>query len=399
MLPQSRGALGTGECQNTNLTDAVAGWTDVAAARFGRRGLLVAAGALALVGVAPVLDALPVGDADGAFGLRRRILAGAAQPWTGLAEVTGRLVLPELPALESTTALFADVTRMRAFVAGPERWRVDTLTPVGERDTYRLDGREYVWDFGFDQLTSLSGDPVPRLPRAADLLPPELARRLLGLAPDDPVSPLPGRRIAGRAAAGLRLTPRDPDTTVGRVDVWADQETALPLRVEIAPRGDATPLLLSALQDVDLRAPAEAVLVPPRPPGSSGVRAAANDLGGALRTLDAAEPPPRLAGRPRVVLEGAELPGVGVYGSGLAGFVLVPVSRRIAGRVLEGAGAVGGVPIEVAGGRAVRVATPLLSLAVRGGLDGRRFGGVLLVGTVTPEVLERAVRELDGNRA
>ena len=122
------------------------------------------------------------------------------------------------------------------------------------------------------------------------------------------------------------------------------------------------------------------------------MRAAANDLGGALRVLDAAAPPPRLADRPRVTLTGDELPGVGVYGAGLAGFVLVPVSRGIAGRVLDGAGAAGGVPITVPRGRAVRVATPLLSLAVRSG----RGGGVLLVGPVGPDVLERAVVELSG---
>ena len=80
--------------------------------------------------------------------------------------------------------------------------------------------------------------------------------------------------------------------------------------------------------------------------------------------------------------------------------MLVPVSRGIAGRVLDGAGAAGGVAIDVPRGRAVRVTTPLLSLAVRGGPDGRgRRGGVLLAGTVGPEVLERAVRELVEDRA
>jgi len=49
---------------------------------------------------------------------------------------------------------------------------------------------------------------------------------------------------------------------------------------------------------------------------------------------------------------------------------------------------------EVPRGRAVRIGTPLLSLAVRGG----RGGSVLLVGTVGPEVLERAVVELSEAR-
>ena len=361
-----------------------------------RRWLLVAAGAAALVGAVPLRDALPVASGSTpADDLRRRILGSAVQPWVGLAEATGRIALPELPALESTTALFTGVTRVRGHVEGPDRWRADELTPVGERDVYRLDGREYVWDFGFDQLTTLSGDAALRLPRAADLLPPDLGRRLLRLAPDDPVTPLPARRVAGFRAEGLRLTPSDPDTTIGRIDVWADPVTGLPLHVEVAPRSDpGVPLLASAMQEVVLEPPAPTALVPPRPPGSSRVRAEAADLGGALRVLDAPDPPAQLAGRRRVTLRGARLPGVGVYGTGSAGFVLVPLGRGIAGRVLDGAAAAGGVPIEVPRGRAVRIGTPLLSLAVRGG----RGGSVLLVGTVTPPVLERAVVELSGAR-
>jgi hypothetical protein len=144
---------------------------------------------------------------------------------------------------------------------------------------------------------------------------------------------------------------------------------------------------------VDLRPPADTDLAPPRPPGASATTAAGG-LGDALRVLAAAPPPQRLADRDRVPALGGELPGVGVYGAGLAGFVLVPVSRGIAGRVLDGAGTAGGVPVPVARGRAVRVATPLVSLAVRAG----RGGGVLLVGTVGPDVLERAVVELSGGR-
>ena len=82
----------------------------------------------------------------------------------------GSVALPELTALESTTALFTGVTRIRGLVAGPDRWRVDELTPVGERDTYRLGSREFVWDFGFDQLTELAGQAALRLPRAGDPL-------------------------------------------------------------------------------------------------------------------------------------------------------------------------------------------------------------------------------------
>jgi len=370
--------------------------------RFSRRWLLVAASTVGLIGLGAADHVLPAGAAGStdAAALRAWILAGA-RSYVGYAESSGRLGLPELPQLESTTALFTGTTRIRAFVDGPDRFRVDELTPVGERDTYRIDGREYVWDFGFDQLTRVvdarSARPPARLPRAADLLPPELARRLLALAPDDPVTPLPARRIAGRIAAGLRLVPTDPATTVGRVDVWADPATGLPLRVEIGARGEpaaAVALLATELRAVAERSPDPTELVPTVPPGAGFVTAGAADVNGALRVLDAPPPPRQLAGRDRMPPAGAadaNLAGVGLYGAGLAAFALIPVSRGIAERVIDGSTAAGGVPVEVPSGRAVRLATPLLSVVVR---VGNRGGGALLVGTMTPEVLERAAADL-----
>jgi len=376
------------------LTAPVALWGDVAAHRLSRRWLLVAAGAAGLLGAGVLRLPAAAVDVD-PDALRGRILA-AVPPYVGLAESTGRLGLPEIPRLESVAALLTGTTRIRAFVAGADRWRVDELTPAGERDTYRVDGSEYVWDFGSDQLTRVVGTAPLRLPRAADLAPPDLARRLLALAPADPVTALPARRVAGRTAAGLRLVPADPDTTVGRIDVWADAVTALPLRVEVAARTGA-PLLFTELTDVADRQPDPADLAPPVPPGAGVVSVAAADVSGTLRVLDAAPAPGRLAGRDRVVLSGtpdAELPGVGLYGSGLAGFALIPLSREVANRALDGATAAGGTAVEVPFGRAARVATPLVSVAV----VARGRSGSLLIGTVAPDVLERAILELPGWR-
>ena len=78
-----------------------------------------------------------------------------------------------------------------------------------------------------------------RLPAAAPGRRPAAARA--GQASAAPRTRRP-RHAAARppdrrhAAAGLRLSPADPDTTVGRVDVWADPPTGLPLHVEVAPK-------------------------------------------------------------------------------------------------------------------------------------------------------------------
>ncbi|MDT7613356.1 MAG: hypothetical protein QOF00_803 [Pseudonocardiales bacterium] len=365
----------------------------MAAQRFSRRWLLVGAGAAALVAAGAVELPAAAVEVDPEE-LRRRI-RGTAPPYVGYAESTGRLGLPEIPQLESVTALLTSTTRIRAYVAAGDRWRADELTGAfgdSERDTYQLGAAEFFWDFGSDQLTRVVGQAPLRLPRAGDLLPPDLARRMLGLARTDPVTALPSRRVAGRSAAGIRLVPSDPDTTVGRVDIWADPATALPLRVEVAAR-TGPPLLVSELLDVTDGPPDPADLRPPRPAGAGIVTASAADVSGALRVLNAPPPPARLAGRDRVVLPStpdAELPGVGVYGTGLAGFVLIPVGRDVANRAAAGAAAAGGTAIDVPFGRAVQLATPLLSLAVR----ARGRGGSLLIGTVAPAILKQALLEL-----
>jgi len=359
-------------------------------AQITRRWVLVAAGTAAIVGAGAVT--LPATASAAPEDLRARILAGLP-PHEGYAESTGRLGLPEIPALEQVTALFTSVTRLRVRYVGPVAWRVDELTPAGERDTYRIGGREYVWDFGANQLTVVEGETPVRLPRPADLVPSELALRLVSLTRADPVAQIAARRVAGIDAAGFRVSPADPDTTVGRIDVWCDPASGLPLRVEVAARGQADPLLFTEFREVALTTPE--ITTPTAPLGAGAVTAQAADLAGALRQLDAAPPPARLAGRDLVPV-GGQLPGVGVYGTGVSGFVLVPASRGIADRVIDGAAAAGGAEFEVPVGRAAAVTTPLLSVVARGGI---RRGGVLVVGTVAPEVLQQAVRELPGRRA
>lgn len=392
-------------------TRAVASWFDVAARRFSRRWLLVAAGAAGLVTAGSITVPASAVDADPER-LRGRITDDPVPPHVGYAESTGRLGLPPIPQLESSVALLTSTTRIRSFVAGFDRWRVDQVQEAGERGTYHLDGTEYVWDHGAQQLTRVLGTTPLRLPRASDLTPPDLGRRLLRLSRADPVTALPARRVAGRDAAGLRVVPADPQTTIGRVDVWADPATALPLRVEVAPR-DGAPLLFTEFVEVTDGPPDPADVTPWTPPGADAISATAADLSGALRVLDADPPPARLAGRDRVPLTGApdaqlvangqwvafspldsELPGLGLYGSGLAGFALVPVGVEIARQAVDSAGAAGGAELSVPRGRAVALSTPLLSVVAW----ARGRSGVLLAGTVAPDVLEQALGELPVRR-
>ncbi|WP_072482473.1 hypothetical protein [Amycolatopsis australiensis] len=360
-----------------------------------RRWAVVAAVAVVLVALPSVVAALaPAGASVDPARLRALVLQSAGRPYQGYAESAGSLALPELPNLAPVTALFSMRTPMRAWYAGPDRYRVDILGTAGEHDVSRLPDGEYTWDYGDDTLTELIGEPAVRLPRAGDLLPPELARRILRAAQGDPVTALPGRNVAGVAASGLRLVPADPATTIGQVDVWADPATGLPVRVEVSARGQRAPILVTEFRQLAQTAP---VVEAPRPvPGSGFTVASAPDVSAVLGALGQVELPPTLAGRPVVSSDFGGVEGAALYGTGLAAFAVVAVPRAVGNAAAEAAGKAGAVQVKLAAGSVVQLSITPLSLAiVRSPVYRRTY---LLAGTVTPEVLKTVADELSRPR-
>jgi hypothetical protein len=354
---------------------------------------LVAALATVAVLIPQVPRWLPVSaSAPDPGTLRDRILASADRPYQGYAEITGTLALPELPNVGDVTSLLSTTTRVRTWYASPSRWRFDVITATGERDVYRTERGEFTWDYGADKLTQLIGDPPVRMPRAGDLLPPELARRVLTAAQGDPVTALPARRIAGRSAAGLRLTPADPDTTIGHVDIWADPDTGLPLAVELTARDAARPVLLTRFDQLDTAVPGDDVLVPARAEGSGFSIVAAPDISDALGGLGRGRPPIRLAGRELRQADPGGVRGIGVYGAGLSAFVALPVPRGIGADAAEAILKAGGSEEDLARGEATHLSIAPLSVVVARSEFSRRW--YLLAGLTTPEVLLDAADEL-----
>lgn len=374
-----------------------------------RRWALVAA-AVAVVCLLPSVVAAwsaPNTTTDPAR-LRELILASAAQPYQGYADTFGAVALPDLPALGDVAALLGGSNRMRAWYASATRWRVAMLPAIGETDTYRTASGTYVWDFERNLLTFTIGEPPVRLPRAADLLPPDLARRLLrgptgqvrttGPSGTDAgsLSALPSQRVAGVNAAGLRLTPNDPDTTVGRVDVWADPATGLPLRVEVAGR-DGRTIFTSRFLELAQRAPSADLLEPASPDSAGHTVTSGQDVATALNGIARVPLPAVLAGHPRLTAPGgvADVIGLGAYGAGLAMFVVVAVPGRTGSQTLQKLREGGGVPAVVADGEAYQINTSLLNaLIVRSPGDRQRRRTYLLLGSVSPELLRRAGTEL-----
>lgn len=328
----------------------------------------------------------PSGNSIDAGRLRDLVQRSDSVMYDGEAQSTGSLALPALPNLADVSALFAGTTTMRAWYAGPGRYRVATLTTAGEHDVYRLPEGEYTWDYGANMLTELAGQPTVRLPRASDLLPPELARWILRSAPGEAVSTLPARRVAGIDASGLRLVPADPDTTIGRVDLWADPVSGLPVRVEVTARGQGNPVLVTGFEAVEQR---PQVVTTPRPaPGSGFTVTNAPDISRAFGSFGRTRLPGTLAGRPMRQAELGGVEGAALYGSGLSTFAVVGVPRNIADAAADAASKAGGTE----SGNAVLLSIAPLSLAIVRPPGTRR--AYLLAGPVATPVLASAGDDL-----
>lgn len=337
----------------------------------------------------PLISALPAPKISmSPLRMLKAIRASASVPYQGLAESNARLGLPDLEHAGRVSSLLGQKTRLRAWYRGPDAWRVDDLTPIGEHGTYMDPSGIWVWDSGRRTGTRVEGFSQVRFPRAADLLPPELARRLANGAHRFELSALPARRVAGIDAAGLRITPSSPDTTVGWVDIWSDPSSGLPLRVEVGARGTTGVVISTSFLDLSEAAPPASIVRFEAPPGAFLTRSIAPDFAQEVEHYSPFVLPDLVGGRARTT----GFRAAGVFGTGfdqIAVLVLPeqysPVSRDELAKLHRVAG-----PWE----DGFLASTPLLNgLAVE-------TRGILymLGGAVTPTALERAARGLVRHR-
>jgi len=259
---------------------------------------LVLLGAVALLASLPALvAAVPVTVRPlSAAELLAKVRASAAVPYQGYAESRAGLGLPDLPAVGRQAALLGGTSRIRAWVASPTDWRVDELTPIGERDLYHDASGTLEWDSGSHRVERTVGEPVVRFARPADLLPPELGRRLAAAASAGEVRLGSPRRVAGVNALGLRISPRSPATTVGRVDLWADPSSGLPVRVELTARGAGVPIVVTSFLDLRQSRPSGRAVRFEVPPGAVVEIEEAPDLARAVDRFSPFVLPDRLGG-------------------------------------------------------------------------------------------------------
>jgi len=355
-----------------------------------RRWGLVGCAVLLLV-VAPfVVRALPAHDQPlSAVALLHRIQDSRGVAFSGYVESGGSVGLPADEDLSGLSRLLGRTNQVRVWWRDPSTWRVAALRTTGETDLVHTGGRMLRWVYESKDVT-LVPDAGVRLPLTTDLLPNELARRVLAGAREGELSRLPALRVAGHDALGLRLTPADPQASIGRVDVWADRGTGLPVEVRMFARGARVPVVSSRFLDLTVGGP-PATALDFSPPHDALVRTDdVVDLADAVNRFAARIPPASLAGLPsRGPTTPADQGSVGVYGRGPTVLLALPLWHRTAERVREDLGRQPGARETDAG---VLVAAPPMRLLLANP-EPNDFSW-LLAGTVTRKALVDAAAQL-----
>jgi hypothetical protein len=351
------------------------------------RWLVVLGTAAALIGIPVAVGARPAADSGvSAADLVQRIQASGGLGWSGLAETSGNLSVPDSDSFVGLAQLLGEDNDLRVWWRSASDWRIDRIRSTGETDLIRQGPSMIRWVFESETAT-ISPVSEVRLPDVSDLLPPTLARLMLQGAHAKELSDLPARRVAGIDAAGVRLRPAEGATSVAQVDIWADPVTGLPLRVDLYGVGDRRPVLRSTLRVIDLTPPpASATLFRP----ASGIRIdyeESVDVAAAANALSAYDLPGSLAGLP--TRDGKDPGAVGVYGRGPTTLLVLPLRGQVAGPLRQRLRDSGNAQETTVGTLAPVGPVGLLLTPRR-----TRQGALLLTGTVTGETLQRAATEL-----
>jgi hypothetical protein len=332
-------------------------------------------------------------SAMGAAALLARIQAPGNVAYSGYAESSGGLGLPVSTQFSSIADLFGGTTQMRVWSLDDTHWRVDAVSLTGESDVHQLGTSTWTWNYESNQAT-LIREPQPpavRLPVAGDLLPTTLARRLLSEATPPEVHRIGDMRIAGHDAAGLRLVPSDSASTIDHVDVWADPNNGLALRVDVYGAGST--VVSTRFLDLSTATPPVADIGFIPAPATQRRVTGDVDIASFINRLGLAKPPTSLAG----FLRNTATPGlgsIGIYGRGVAEFAAAPLFGRTAGSLRHQLSSTVGVTTSAAG-QSVTVGP--LSLVLTPDTPGNGPGqGLewLLVGTVSQRALTTAAAEL-----
>jgi hypothetical protein len=349
-----------------------------------RRRWLAAVAVLLVVGAPLIVRDRPVRATHvTAADLVARARAAERHGYSGQVTMVGNMDLPVTSRFTDVGALLGQRTTVRAWWRSAESWRVDKLLVTGETDVVHDGGLTTEWRYESARVVR-SIDPDVRLPRTADLLPPVLAARVLADAGRQSATRIEPRRVAGIGAAGVRVRPADPRSSVDHVDLWADPRSGVVLRLDAYASGDISPSFTTAFTTFSARTPDPALtrFVPPR-----GAKTSFDDV---LDIADAANqyapfvPPDTIAGLRRAP---APRGAVGVYGTGLTRLLVIPLRHGDAHTLREQLQRSAGVVETDAG---VRLQSGPLGVLV----SERRESSWLVAGPVSARTLVDAAHDL-----
>ncbi len=239
-----------------------------------------------------------------------------------------------------------------------------------------------------------------RLPRADDLVPASLARRLLSQAQSSEVSRMGSVRVAGRDAAGLRYVPAQSQSTIDHIDVWVLPGSGLPVKVAVYDKSDTAPVLATTMLDLSTQTPAASTtaFTP-----AAGVKVAGQQAPDILALASRIKPqrtPSELAGLPRDSISPPNS-AVVVYGSGVTVLAAIPVFGRTGDQLRDQlTKAVGSTSGDAGTSISIGLVNLLMTKSVSSAQITGRSGSFslpiswLLVGTVTASALDQGGTDL-----
>jgi hypothetical protein len=345
----------------------------------------VIAGTALLVAAPLAVRAWPAQDLDvSAAELLATIEDNLDHPYSGYVETRGTLQLPVADRFTDVGELFGSTTRVRVWWRSTDAWRVDKLLATGEQDLVHNAQGTTRWRYEQDDVT-LSRDPAIRLPRTADLVPPEVADLLLDDVDESEVRRLPAARVAGVDALGLRFVPAATQTSIDHVDVWADPDTGVVLRTDVFGTDRSAPAFTSAFEEFSAATPPVERTRFAVPRGADFEFDSVLDIADAANQYAPVLPPDTVAGLTKAPQADR---AVGIYGSGVTRLLTIPIRDREADPLREQLGLTPGVQ-HLPEGTLVTIGP--LGVLMTG---DEHQGGWLIVGTLTADTLTAAAEDL-----
>ena len=196
-------------------------------------------------------------------------------PLTGTVVETASFGLPALPATGNPTSLSSLLTgshTVQVWYSSPEHFRLAVPESLSESDVIRDGSTAWLWQSTLNKVTKFtlpahsSRQPVPKQP----LTPQQAAQQVLAaVGPTTTVSVASNVTVAGQAAYGLVLAPKDARSLVGQVQIDIDGSNGVPLRLQVFARGASSPAFQVGYTAIQFVTPAPADLSFTPPPGST----------------------------------------------------------------------------------------------------------------------------------